>query len=155
MSSYYIKLKCSVDIIFFPDTCKAYTNTFYLPARNSLSKEVDSSKISNRFTNFTLEYKDIYDFALIKKLQIPNFTTDKLTKLTTELPEMKDVMIHSLKPKLRKINNNYPWSMLDWLKIMLTITSTIIGIVFIAIMIYLRMSGKCVLSGKHLNNRKG
>ena len=57
--SYYIKLKCPVDIIFIPNACEAHTNTFYLPARNSLNKEVDSRKISSRFTNFTLEYKDI------------------------------------------------------------------------------------------------
>ena len=44
------------------------------PARNGLSKEVDSRKIGSRFTNFTLEYKYIYDFALIKELQIPNLT---------------------------------------------------------------------------------
>ena len=59
-----------------PDVHEAYTNTFYLLAKNSLSKEVNSSKISNRFTNFTLEYKDIYDFEIIKKLQIPNLTTN-------------------------------------------------------------------------------
>ena len=66
-SSYYIKLQCPVDIIFHPNACEAYTNTFCLPARNSLSKEVDFG-IYSRFTNFTLEYKDIYDFALIKRL---------------------------------------------------------------------------------------
>ena len=68
-----------------PSACKAHTNTFYLPARNSLSKEVDSSKISNWFTNFTLEYKDIYDFALITGLQISNLTTDELTVLAVEI----------------------------------------------------------------------
>ena len=31
-------------------------------------KEVDSRKIGSRFTNFTLEYKDTYDFALNKRL---------------------------------------------------------------------------------------
>ena len=101
-SSYYIKLKCQVDTIFLHDACEACTNTFYLPARNSLSKEVGFNKIGNRFTYFTLEYKDIYDFALIKKLQIPNLTTDELTKLPTELPEMEDVTIHYLNTKLRK-----------------------------------------------------
>ena len=43
-SSYYIKLKCPFDIKFPSDACEAHTNTFYLPARNSLSKEVDSRK---------------------------------------------------------------------------------------------------------------
>ena len=88
-SSYYIKLKCPVDIIFLPDTCEAYTNTFYLPARNSLSKEVDYRKIGSRLTNIILEYKDVYDFALIKGLQIPNLTTDELTRFATEIPKMQ------------------------------------------------------------------
>ena len=92
-SSYFLNSKCPVNIIFLPDACEAYTNTFYLPTRNSLSKEVDSRKISSRFTNFTLEYKDVYDFALIKGLQIPNLSTDELTKLATEIPKMKEVQI--------------------------------------------------------------
>ena len=152
--SYYIKLKCLVDIIFLPNACEAYTNTFYLPARSSLSKEVDSRKMGSRITNFTLEYKDLYDFALIRGLQIPNLTTDELTKLATEIPEMQEVTIHSLNSKLREINRNYPWSMPDWLKVLLTITSTIKGIVYIVVRIYLRRTGNCMLLGKHLNKRR-
>ena len=91
-SSYYIKLKCPVDIIFPSNACEAYTNTLYLPARNSLSKEVDSRKTSNRFTNFTLENKYVYDFALIKGLQIPSLTTGELTKLATEIPKCKKLL---------------------------------------------------------------
>ena len=151
--SYYIKLKCPVDIIFLPNTCEAYTNTFYLPSRNSLSKEVDSRKIGSKLTNFTLEDKDVYDFALIKGLQIPNLTTDELTKLAIEMPEIQEVTIHSLKTKLKEINRNYPWLMPDWLKIVLTVTSTIIGIVFVVV-IYLRRTSNCMLSGKHLNKKR-
>ena len=127
---YYTAFKCPVDIILLPDACEAYSNTFYLPARNS--KEIDSRKIGSRFTNFTLEYKDIYDFALIKSLKIPGLTTNVLTKLVMEIPKMKDITKHSLNTKLRKINKIYPWSML-------TIT--------------LR-SGNCMLLGKHLSKRR-
>ena len=95
-SSHYIKLKCLVNIILLPDACEAYTNTFYLPVRNSLSKEVDSRKIGSKLTNFTLECKDVYDFALIKGLTIPNLTTDELTKLATEIHKLQEVTIHSL-----------------------------------------------------------
>ena len=42
----------------------------------------------------------------------------------------------------------------DWLKIILMIASTIIDIVFIVIMIYLRGSGNCMILGKHLNKRR-
>ena len=73
-------------------------------------------------TNFTLEYKDVYDFALIKGLQIPNLNTEELTTLATEIPEMQDVTIHSLNTKLREISKNYPWLMPDWLKVLLMIT---------------------------------
>ena len=71
-----------------------------------------------------------------------------------EIPLMKEVTIHSLNTKLRKINRNYPWAMPDCLKIVLMITSTIIGIVSIVIIIYLRRTGNCMLSGKHLNKRR-
>ena len=98
-----------VDIISLPDASEAYTNTFYLPTRHSLSMEVDSRKIGSSLTNFTLEYKDIYDFALIKGLQTLNLTTDEVTKLATEIPKMNEVTIHSLNTKLRKVNRNYPW----------------------------------------------
>ena len=60
-------------------------------ARNSPSKEVYSRKIGSRFTNFTLEYKDVYDFVLIRGLQIPHLITNELTKLPTGIPEMKEV----------------------------------------------------------------
>ena len=42
----------------------------------------------------------------------------------------------------------------DWLEIVLTITSTIIGVLFIVIVIYLRRTGNCMLLGKHLNKRR-
>ena len=87
-------------------------------------------------------------------MQFPNLTTDELTKLATELPEMQEVSIHLLNTKLREIDRNYPWSMPDWLKIVLMITSTIIGIVFIVVMIYLSRTGNSMISGKHLNKRK-
>ena len=58
-SSYFIKLKFLANIILLPDASEAYTNTLYLPARNSHSKEVDSRNIGSKLTYFTLEYKDI------------------------------------------------------------------------------------------------
>ena len=70
---------------------------------NNLCREVDSRKIGSRFTNFTLEYKDVYDFAIIRGLQISNLTTDELTRLVTKISEMQEVAIHSLNTKHREI----------------------------------------------------
>ena len=46
-SSYYVKRKFLIDIVHIPDTCEAYINTFFLPARNSLSKEIDTRMSEN------------------------------------------------------------------------------------------------------------
>ena len=67
---------------------------------------------------------------------------------------MQEVTIHSLNTKLREINRNYPWLMPDWMKIVLMITSTIIGIVFMVVVIYLRRTGNCMLLGKDLNKKR-
>ena len=69
--SYYIKLKIPIDIIHIPDACEAYTNMFFLPARNSLSKEIGSRKLGNQPTNFDLDYKDVSDFTLVRDIKIP------------------------------------------------------------------------------------
>ena len=70
-SSYYIKLKFPIDIIHVPDACKAYTNTFFLPARNNLSKEIGSRRPENQPSNFNLDYTDVSDFTLIRDINIP------------------------------------------------------------------------------------
>ena len=44
---------------------------------------------------------------------------------------MGEVTVQSLSTKLKDINKNYLYTMPDWLKIMLTLTSTIIAIMVI------------------------
>ena len=153
-SSYYAKLKFPIDIIHVPDACKACTNTFFLPARYSLSKEIGSRKSENQPSNFDLDYTDVSNFTLVRDINIPSLKKNELEKLATNIPEMAEVTVHTMSTKLQEINKNYPYTMLDWLKIMLTITSTIIAITVLVVVIYAKKSGNC-LHEKHLNsNRK-
>ena len=143
-SLYYIKLKFPIDIIHVSDVCKAYTNTFFLPARNSLCKEIGSRRPENQPSNFNPDYTDVSDFTLIRDINIPPLTKDELKELATNIPEMEEVTVHTLSNKLQDININYPYTMPDWLKIMLTITSTIIAIIVIVVVIYAKMPGNCL-----------
>ena len=94
------------------------------------------------------------DFTLVRDINIPPLTKNELKKLATNIPEMAEVTVHTLSTTLQEINRNYPYTMLDWLKIMLTITSTVIAIIVVVVVIYAKKSGNC-LCGKHLqNNRK-
>ena len=45
---------------------------------------------------------------MILHLQIPNLTTNELTKLATKISEMQEVTVHSLNTKLKRKNRNYP-----------------------------------------------
>ena len=148
-SLFYIKLKLPINIIHIPDACEAYTNTFFSPARNSLGKEIGSSKLGNKATNFELDYTDVSDFTLVRDFQIPPLMKKKLENLATNIPEMAEVTVHSLSTKLQNINRNYAYTMPDWLKIMLTVTSTVMTIIVIAVINYAKKSGNCLLR-KHL-----
>ena len=79
-SSNYIKLKILIDIIHVPDACKAYTNMFVLPGKNSLSKEIGSRRLEDQPSNFDLDYTDVSDFTLIRDINVPPLTKDELKK---------------------------------------------------------------------------
>ena len=93
------------------------------------------------------------DFTLVRDINIQPLTKNELEKLATNIPEMAKVTVHTLSNKLQEINRNYPYTMPDWLKIMLTITSTIIAIIVIVVLIYVKKSGNC-LHRKHLQNNR-
>ena len=94
-SSCYIKLKFPINIIHIPDACIAYTNTFFLPAGNSHSKEIGSRKLEIQPSNFNLDYTNVSDFTLVRDINIPPLTKDELEKLTTNIPEMAEVTVHT------------------------------------------------------------
>ena len=80
--SYYIKLKFPINIIHITDACETYTNMFFLPARNTLSKEIGSRKPGNQPTNFDQDYTDVSDFTLVNDIKIPPLTEKKIRKLS-------------------------------------------------------------------------
>ena len=99
-----------------PDACEAYTNMFFLPARNSLSKETGSRRPESQPSNFDLDCTDVSYFALVKDMNIPHLTKDELERLATNIPEMAEVTVHTLSNKLQEIKSNYPYTMPGWLK---------------------------------------
>ena len=92
------------------------------------------------------------NFTLVTAINIPPLTKDE--KLATNTPEIAEMTVHTLSNTLQEINRNYPYTMPDWLKTMLTITSTVIAIIVVVVVTYAKKSGNCPCR-KHLqNNRK-
>ena len=77
-SSFYVKLRFPIDIIHVPDACKVYTNMLFLPARNSLSKDIGSRISENQPSSFNLDYTDVSDFTLVKDINIPPLTKNEI-----------------------------------------------------------------------------
>ena len=94
------------------------------------------------------------DFTLIRDINISPLTKDEWKELATNIPEMVEVTVQTLSNKLQEINSSYPYAMPDWLKIMLTVTSTIIAIIVIVVAIYAKKSGNCLCRKCLQNNRK-
>ena len=153
-SLHYIRLKFPINIIHISDACEAYTNMFFLSARNNLSKEKGSRKLGNKPTNFDLDYTDVSDFTLVRDIKIPPLTEKELENLAANIPKIAEVTVQLLSTKLQDINRNYPYTIPDWLKIMLTVTSTVIAIIIIAVIIYVKKSGNCLLRKLLQNSRK-
>ena len=93
------------------------------------------------------------DFTLVRDINILPLTKDELERVATNIPEMAEVPVHMLSNKLQEINSNYPYTMPDWLKIMLTVTYFIIAIIVVVVVIYSMKSGNC-LCGKHLQHTR-
>ena len=125
-----------------------------MPARNSLGKEIGSRKLGNQPTNSDLDYTNVSDFTLVRDTKIPPLTEKELEKLASNIPKMEEVTVQSLSTKIHNINRNYPNTLPDWLKIMLTVTSTVIAIIIIEVIIYVKKSGNCLLGKHQQNNRK-
>ena len=92
-------------------------------------------------------------FTLVRDIQILPLTKKEFENLFTKIPKIAEVTVQSLSTKLKNINKNYPYTIPDRLKIMLTVTSTVTIIIVVAIIIYLKKSGNCLVR-KHLWNNK-
>ena len=123
--TYYVKLQHPLDIIFLEESCKASTVSMLLPSCTVLSKEVDSSQLGIRQDQLKLHYQKIQDFTIISNTPIEKLTPQQLESKASYIPEMQNISLTKFNTTMTKINEEYPWQMPVWLKIILTVGITI------------------------------
>ena len=75
---------------------------------------------------------------------------DQLNKQVQEIPDIRDITLGELNSTLSQIDNEYPWQMPTWLKIFLSIITTIVIIGIIIICCICRARG--IYVEEHLLN---
>ena len=122
---YYIELQHPLDIIFSEESCEASTVSMLLPSHTVLSKEVDSSQLGIRQDQLKLHYQKIQDFTIISNTPIEKLTPQQLESKASYIPEMENISLDKFNTTMTEINEEYPWQMPVWLKIILTVGITI------------------------------
>ena len=123
--TYYVKLQHPLDIIFLEESCEASTVSMLLPSRTALSKEVDSSQLGIRQDQLKLHYQKIQDFTIISNTPIEKLTPQQLEAKASYIPEMENISLDKFNTTMTEINEEDPWQMPVWLKIILTVGITI------------------------------
>ena len=142
--TYYVKLQHPLDIIFLEESCEASTVSMLLPARTILSKEVDSSQLGIRQDQLKLHYQKIQDFTIISNTRIEKLTPQQLESKASYVPEMKNISLDKFNATIAEINEEYPWQMPVWLKIILTVGITIFIIEAMTGCYVCRVRGVCL-----------
>ena len=122
---YYIKLQHPLDIVFLEESCEASTVSMLLPCHMVLSKEVDSSQLGIRQDQLKLHYQKIQDFTIISNTPIEKLTPQQLESKASYIPEMENISLDKFNTTMTEINEEFPWQMPVWLKIILTVGITI------------------------------
>ena len=136
--TYYQVLKVPLDIIYLPEGCEAFNNFLLIPAHNDLTKEISPRKLGLKIRQFKLRYSEINDFTAVKMLKLEKLSPEQLQKLVHQIPEISNVPFQTVNDTIQEINENYPYVMPDWLKMTLTILGTIVMIIIIVVICYLK-----------------
>ena len=141
---YYVKLQHPLDIIFLEESCEASTVSMLLPASTALSKEVDSSQLGLRQDQLKLHYQKMQDFTVISNIPIEKLTPQQLESKASYVPEMENISLDKFNATIAEINEEYPWQMPVWLKIILTVGITIFIIAAMTGCYVCRVKGICL-----------
>ena len=138
--NYYLQIKFPLDIIYLEADCEAYTDIFLLPSRTSLSKTVFPNAVGLKKQQMTLKYDQVTDFTIMQILPLKRLNNSEIENRITGVPEMKDVPIELLNKTLQKIDEDHPWLMPLYLKIIITIISTVTVISLVIICVWCCMN---------------
>ena len=117
--TFYIELQHPLAISFLEESCEASAPSILLPSHTTLSKEVSQTKLGFQQEQLKLNHTDIKDFTVIKYTPLKKLMENQLNKWVQEIPDTTDTTLEKLNSTSAQIDDEYPWQMPTWLKILL------------------------------------
>ncbi len=129
--THYIDIQPPLQIIELPDSCEAHSKEILIPAytEQSMTRELKPPK--QRFLNLSEMHVDLMDLHLFQGPVFAKLSQIDLEAMSIELKPMENIPIEEIPVQLAQINKEYPYSMPQWLVILLSVVSTIIGLALI------------------------
>ena len=85
------------------DSCEAYSNNLFIPAKSELTSTDSSLVRHNYFQKFNEEYQDITRYSLIEDLGIVQLTPKEIAKIPDRLTALPKLQFKELKRRLVEI----------------------------------------------------
>ena len=129
----YIPVVSPWQVVRIPDGCSAYTPSLRIPAYTKI-ESVQNETFERLYEGFNRTFIPLKDFRMLQEIPIPGVDETNLRFKAEQLPPMKNVLQGRIIAALEQIDNEYPFSMPEWLVVLLSIFGTISAITFILLL---------------------
>ena len=103
MDTHVIDIKPPLTIIYVGNSCEAYSNNLFIPAKSELTSKDTSLVRHNYFQKFNEQYQNITRYSLIKDLGIVQLTPKEIAKIPDRLTALPKLQFKELKRRLLEI----------------------------------------------------
>ena len=98
-----VDIKPPLTIIYVGNSCEAYSNNLYIPAKSELTCRDDTVVRHNYFQQFNTRYQNLTKYSLIEDLRIEKLTNKDIENLPDRLAALPTLRFNELKRRLVEI----------------------------------------------------
>ena len=118
---------------------------FFLPFKDRFTQEEDSRDLSIKLIHFEKKYKKVHNFTLMQTFNLTILSNDELDKFVSKISKLKTILFPHVKKVLKQMDENYPFVMLNWLLLGITIPEAILIAIIVNLIWYFKY---CKATGK-------
>ena len=103
LDTHVVDIKLPLTIICVGNSCEAYSNNLYIPAKSELTSRDDTVVHHNYFQQFNIKYQNLTKYSLIEDLGIEKLTNKEIENLPDHLAALPTLRFNELKRRLVEI----------------------------------------------------
>ena len=104
-------LRYPFGIIYLPNSCKASSDSFFLPSTDELTSKVGSRHLNITFLNFKKQYEKLNAFTLMQTFNLTPLSNEELEKTGFKNTGIKKVLFQYVNKVLLERDTTSPFVM--------------------------------------------